>query len=169
MRIIAHLSMLITGAVLAAAPALAHDQHHTLTEVAVNERTGEMEITHRVFAHDLMQALGEDSLDEASFYADPEHIAEIGLYAASAFRLGDASGLLYEPVYVGAERDGEFAWIYFAAPAPEDMSGFLVDNDLLADAFDDQTNMTNLRFNSHVRTAMQGPGRRDPVRVVFPE
>ena len=62
---------------------------------------------------------------------------------------------------------GEFAWIYFVAPQPSETESFIVDNDLLAEAFDDQVMMTNLRFQSHVRTAMQGPGRRAPVRVRF--
>ena len=76
-------------------------------------------------------------------------------------------GDLIELDYVGAEIDGEFAWIYFVAPAPDTPDAIIVDNDILADAFDDQVMMTNLHFNSVVRTAMQGPGRRAPVRVRF--
>ena len=68
---------------------------------------------------------------------------------------------------VWAEIDGEFAWIYFVAPEPDTDDAFIVDNDLLADTFDDQVMMTNLHFNSAVRTAMHGPGRRTPVRVRF--
>lgn len=157
----------LAGAALMAAPVGAHELHAAVTEIAINPRTGEMEIMHRMFAHDLMEAMGEETMDEASFYSDPAHIAEIGSYVEGVFRFADPTGMLYEPTYIGAELEGEFAWVYFVSDAPEDASGFIVDNDLLAETFADQTNMTNFRFDSHVRTAMHGPGRRNPVRVSF--
>lgn len=160
-------AILAAPAPLGAAPVAAHEFYASMSEVALNERTGEMEIIHRLFADDLMLALGEETLDEASFYSDPDHISEIGVYVASVFRVADPSGMLYDATYVGAELDGEFAWVYFVADAPDDQTGFIVDNDLLAETFHTQANMTNFRFNSQVRTAMQGPGRRDPVRVRF--
>lgn len=165
-RLLTYLLMLV-GAAFMAAPAQSHDLHASVTEIAVNPRTGEMEIIHRLFADDLMQALGYESLDETSFYSDPEHIAEIGVYIDRQFRVANPDGLLYAPTFIGAELDGEFAWVYFAGAPPDDQSGFIVDNDILADVFGDQANMTNFRFNSAVRTAMHGPGFRDPVRIVF--
>jgi hypothetical protein len=157
----------LAGTLLLAAPASAHRVHAGVTEIAVNPRTGEMEVMHRVFAHDLLEALGRNQLDADAFLATPEGLETVGAYAAARFRLADAEGRLLDLSYVGAEVEGEFAWIYFAAPEPPVQNAFIVDNDLLADMFDDQVMMTNLRFNSHVRTAMQGPGRRMPVRVRF--
>lgn len=138
-----------------------------MTDIAVNPRTAEMEVVHRVFAHDLLEALGETGADAADYLATREGLAAVGAYAAEYFRMADAEGELYELHYVGAEVEGEFAWIYFVAPEPERADSFIVDNDLLAGTFEDQVMMTNLRFDSHVRTAMQGPGRREPVRVRF--
>jgi len=157
----------LAGMLLVAAPASAHRVHAGVTEIAVNPRTGEMEVMHRVFAHDLMEALGEGEVEAATYFATDGGVARVGAYAAEKFRMADSDGRLLDLSYVGAEVDGEFAWIYFIAPEPEGQASFIVDNDILSDAFDDQVMMTNLRFDSRVRTAMQGPGRRTPVRVRF--
>jgi len=157
----------LAGVLLVAAPASAHRVHAGVTEIAVNPRTGEMEIVHRLFAHDLLTALDRDEQDAAQFLGTEAGLETVGAYAGERFRMADGEGALFDLSYVGAEVDGEFAWIYFVAPQPSETESFIVDNDLLAEAFDDQVMMTNLRFQSHVRTAMQGPGRRSPVRVRF--
>ncbi|WP_300552368.1 DUF6702 family protein [Maricaulis sp.] len=158
---------LIAGVVVMTAPAFAHKVHAGATEVSLNPRTGEMEVVHRIFADDLMVAIGRDDGDAEDVLAEAAGLEAVRDYTLANFRLGDPTGLLYELNYVGAEIDGEFAWIYFITEAPQDESGFTVDNDLLADVLDDQVMMTNFRFNSLVRTAMQGEGRREPVRVSF--
>lgn len=161
------LMMSLAGACLMAAPAAAHRVHAGVTEVAISAATGELQISHRVYGHDLIEALGTEVADEEAWYASPEGIAAAGAYALAHFRIGEGDGRLLEPVYVGAELDGELLWIYFAAAVPADTSAFVVDNDLLADAFEDQVMMTNITIDSIVRTAMQGPGRREPVRLRF--
>ncbi|MAK64687.1 MAG: hypothetical protein CMF75_08125 [Maricaulis sp.] len=157
----------LAGMLLLAAPASAHRVHAGVTEISVNPRTGEMEIIHRVYGHDLLEAVGEETEPAETWLQTEEGLERVGAYAGTRFRMGDGDGNLIALSYVGAEADGEFAWVYFAAPAPEQTEAFIVDNDILADHFDDQVMMTNLRFNSLVRTAMQGPGRRAPVRVSF--
>lgn len=157
----------LAGLLIVAAPALAHRVHAGVTEIAVNPRTGEMEIVHRVYAHDLMTALDRTEAEAYSFLDTPAGLDTVGAYARGRFRMADGEGSLFDLDYVGAEVDGEFAWIYFVAPEPARADAFIVDNDLLADAFDDQVMMTNLHFGSDVRTAMHGPGRRSPVRVRF--
>lgn len=150
-----------------AAPVHAHRMKAGATEIAVNERSGEMEIIHRVYAHDLLEALGDLEMEEADFLSSPSGLQQVEDLVRAEFRVAEGDGRLLNLSYIGAELDGEFAWIYFTAPVPEDTSSFVVDNDLLSTAFEDQVMMTNFRFNSDVRTAMQGPGRRDPVRVRF--
>jgi hypothetical protein len=158
---------LIAGVCLMAAPAAAHRVHAGVTEILVSAATGELQISHRVYGHDLIEAIGVDVPDEEAWFVSPDGVAAAGAYAAAHFRFGEADGRLIVPVYVGAELDGELAWIYFTADLPADRSAFVVDNDLLSDAFEDQVMMTNITIDSVVRTAMQGPGRREPVRVRF--
>ena len=47
----------LAGLLATAAPASAHRVHAGVTEIAVNPRTGEMEVITRVFAHDLAESL----------------------------------------------------------------------------------------------------------------
>ncbi|WP_291842478.1 DUF6702 family protein [Maricaulis sp.] len=167
MRITLTLLTALAGLSLATAPSLAHRMHAGVTEVAVNPRTEEMEIIHRVYAHDLMEALGRSEQDSDAYLVTEGGLAAVGAYVGPLFRMAGGEGDLMTLHYVGAELDGEFAWIYFTADVPAEQASFIVDNDLLAETFDDQVMMTNLRFNSHVRTAMQGPGRRAPIRLRF--
>jgi hypothetical protein len=157
----------LAGAVIFTAPVFAHRLHAGVTEVTINSSTNEMEIVHRLFADDLLVAIGRDNVHEAEFFATAEGVEEVGAYVTPLFRFADNTGLLFDLTYIGAEMDGEFAWIYFTADVPEIGNGFIVDNDLLAEQFDDQSMMTNLHFDSAVRTAFQGPGRRDPIRLSF--
>ena len=157
----------LAGVVFFTAPVYAHRLHAGVTEVRVNSATNEMEIVHRLFADDLLVAMGRDNVHEADFFATAEGIEEVGAYVAPLFRFADNTGLLFNLTYIGAEMDGEFAWIYFTAEIPDTGVGFIVDNDLLAEQFEDQSMMTNLHFDSAVRTAFQGPGRRNPIRLSF--
>lgn len=146
----------------AASAALAHRAHAGLTEIGVNARTGQMEIVHRVFAHDLHDALGYESIDDSELYELPEGLAWVEAWARSGFSLQTVSGEPVELNYVGAERDGEFTFIYFTAQPPEEGSELVVDNGLLTGLLDDQVNLTNLRGPDGVQSVMQGPGRREP-------
>lgn len=151
----------------AASGALAHRAHAGLTEIGVNPRTGEMEIIHRVFAHDLHEALGLESLDDTELYDSPEGLALIQAWARSGFSLQTAAGQPVALNYVGAEREGEFTFIYFSAEPPGAGTGLVVDNDLLTALFDDQVNLTNLRGPGGVQSVMQGPGRRQPQALTM--
>ena len=157
----------LAGTVLMTAPAFAHRQHAGVTEININEQTQEMEIIHRLYWEDLLVAMDRDNRDEAVYFTSEDGLAEIGAYVESLFRFADGTGLLFETNYIGAEMDGEYAWVYFIAPIPDVGAGFAIDNDILSDRFEDQSMMTNLHFSGQVRTALQGPGHRQAIRLSF--
>ena len=162
------LTALLSGLVFATAPVEAHRVHAGASEVTLNERTGELEIIHRLFVVDVMDVMGWDQLDPAEALEQDGAIEALGAYVGSLYRMGDHEGRLMQLDYVGAEFEGEFAWIYFtASPPPESADSFIVDNDILVDLLDDQVNLTNVRWNGRIRTALQGPGRRDAQRLRF--
>ena len=76
-----------------AAPANAHRMKAGATEVAVNDRTGELEIIHRVYAHDLIEALGDLNVDEAEFMASETGLQQIENLVRSEFRVAEGDGL----------------------------------------------------------------------------
>ena len=154
---------------LAAAPsAWAHRIHSALTEVRPNENTGELEIAHRVFFHDLEVALIESGMDDDTPPLGETWLSAAGSYAQDRFDI-DVAGASLQLDYVGAEIDGQFAWIYFVAPMPDEYDSVSIDNRLLIDAFPDQANMTNVIRGSVVRTVLQIPGRRGTGTIDFPD
>ena len=160
---------LAAGLALAAAPsAWAHRIHSALTEVRPNENTGELEIAHRVFFHDLEVALIESGMDDDTPPLGEIWLAAAETYARDRFDIGVAGASL-QLDYVGAEVDGQFAWIYFVAPMPDEYDRVSIDNRLLIEAFPDQANMTNVICGDVVRTILQIPGRRGTGTVDFPD
>ncbi|MEN0652238.1 MULTISPECIES: DUF6702 family protein [Hyphobacterium] len=169
MRIRALCCGLAAGLALAAAPsASAHRIHSALTEVRPNENTGELEIVHRVFFHDLEVALIESGMDDEAPPLGEIWLDSADRYVRDRFAIGiDGASLQLD--YVGAEVDGQFAWIYYVTPMPDEYDGVTIDNRLLIDAFPDQANMTNVIRGETVRTILQVPGRRGSGRVDFPD
>ena len=118
---------------LAAAPsAWAHRIHSALTEVRPNENTGELEVAHRVFFHDLEVALIESGMDDDTAPLGEDWLNAAGSYAQDRFDI-DVAGASLQLDYVGAEIDGQFAWIYFVAPMPDQYDAVSIDNRLLID------------------------------------
>lgn len=44
---------------------------------------------------------------------------------------------MFDLIYVGVEFDGEFVWIYFIVFVLDNMSSFVVDNDIFFGVFED--------------------------------
>ena len=160
---------LAAGLALAAAPsAWAHRIHSALTEVCPNENTGELEIAHRVFFHDFEVGLIESGLDDDVAPLGEAWLSAAETYARERFDIA-VGGASLQLDYVGAEIDGQFAWIYFVAPMPDQYDAVSIDNRLLIEAFPDQANMTNVVRGEDVRTVLQVPGRRGSGTVDFPD
>ncbi|WP_156823488.1 DUF6702 family protein [Woodsholea maritima] len=160
------------GAMFASASnAYAHRAHAGLTEIQYNPRTEEWELVHRLFSHDLHDAMGFNAYDDTPLYETPEGLESIRDYVDARFRLYHHSqtgmGTAYTPRFIGAERDGEFTYIYYTLGAVDPDQGVIVDNRILADFLDDQTNLTNLYKGQDVRSAMQTLGQRQPFLLRF--
>lgn len=168
-RLRTELAGLAAGLALAALPpAEAHRIHSALTEVRPNANTDELEVSHRVFFHDLEVALIESGLDSDTPALSPDWLAAADRYVRDRFDIRvDGSTLQLD--YVGAEVEGQFAWIYYVSDVPVEYNGVTIDNRLLVDAFPDQSNMTNVIRGDVVRTVLQVPGRRGSGEVRFPD
>ncbi len=131
------------------APALAHRAHAGLTEIAWNTSTREIEITHRLYAHDLEPRLFHSV--QGGWEETPEGVAKIGKYVRAHFSM--ANGTEAMPLtYVGTEPDGEFIYVYFTTNLPEAMTELNVHNAMLVNAFDDQVNLVNLTLGGQTQS-----------------
>jgi hypothetical protein len=139
--------------VLAAAPpAFAHRSQSVLTTINWNAATSKLEVMHRIHAHDaevgLMQASGSTENVDITVVRNQ---AQLMLYIEKHFSLAGPDGpIALAPL--GAEFQSEAIVLYqeakLKAPPPE----LAVDNQILRDVFDGQTNLVNVKLDRRVRT-----------------
>jgi len=165
--VLARTLILVAALCAAAGSAHAHRLHAGLTDISVNARTGELEVVHRLYTHDLHPAIGFTALDDSELYETRDGILRLGAYAAARFSMRvEGAGPL--PLrYVGAESDGEFTFFYFVGEPPLPGSSVIINNRLLVDSLPDQSNLTNVRRGEEVQSLTQGPDTRTPGRARF--
>jgi hypothetical protein len=143
------------GCVLVAAPsAFAHRSQSVLTVVNWNPNTSMIEVSHRVHAHDAEVGLAMSTGDANAPAVDitvAANQAKLMFYIEKHFSLTDGKGAIkLEPL--GAELESEAVLVYqeakMAAPPPE----LTIDNRILRDVFDQQTNLVNVRMAQRTRT-----------------
>ena len=146
---ICRLVLSVLALCLAAGPALAHRAHAGLTEIAPDRSGRVLEITHRLFAHDLEPVLFHKVYND--WAQSPQGVARVGAYSAAHFAL-TADGKPLALDYVGAEPEGEFIYIYFTAPFPKGAARLGVADSLLMDVLDDQVNLVNLTLGGKTQS-----------------
>ena len=143
------------GAALAIAPsAFAHRSQSVLTLVNWNPSTSKLEVIHRMHAHDaevgIAQATGATAAPDVDI-TQAKNQAKLMLYVEKHFSMkGPAGTIALEAV--GAELEAEAVVLYqearLAAPPPE----LTIDNRILRDVFDQQTNLVNVKLAQKTRT-----------------
>jgi len=166
-RISTGIVVLATVLCVAAGSAFGHRLHAGLTDVTLNPSTGELEVVHRLYSHDLHPAIGFHGLDDSALYKTREGLARLGAWATPRFSMRVEGGEPLALRYVGAEGDGEYTFIYFVAEAPAPGSRVIIDNRLLVETLPRQSNLTNVHMNGAVQSLTQGPGGRAPGRAHF--
>jgi Domain of unknown function (DUF6702) len=129
--------------------AFAHRAHAGLTELNWNEHTQSVEITHRLYAHDLEPRLFERVL--SGWEETEAGVKALGEYCAAMFSI-TVDGKALPLRYVGAEPDGEFIYVYYTAKKPKNGSTLSVYDAILTDVFDDQVNLVNLTLNGDTQS-----------------
>jgi Domain of unknown function (DUF6702) len=143
------LALMLLFGTLSGTPAFAHHAHAGLTEIATSKVNQDMEITHRLYAHDLEPRLFYKVM--SGWEETPIGIEKVGEYCDAKFKIF-INGKRLPLNYVGAEPDGEFIYVYFTAPRPHAGDTLYVDDTLLQDAFDDQVNLVNLTLNGQTQS-----------------
>ena len=125
--------------------------HAALTIIEPNERSGNLEIMHRMFAHDLELVLA-DLTDTVDPFGQEDVSQVIGAYVGTRFVLYDTEGQPLDLTYIGSEPKGEAIWGYFETAQPEDMATFYMRNNLLFKAFPEQINQANFTVGEATQT-----------------
>lgn len=148
----------LAGCALAVAPpALAHKAQTVLSTVMWNAASGVLEVIHRLHAHDAELTLQATTGAAQVDITVVRNQAQLMLYIETHFVLADGGKrITLEPL--GAEFEGEAILLYqeckLAAP-PRDLS---IDNRILRDVFEGQTNLVNVRLGQRTRTLIFSGG-----------
>lgn len=140
----------IAGCALAVAPpALAHRSQTVLTTVMWNAAKSILEVTHRVHNADAEAWLG--TLGQGTDITVIRNQAQMLLYIEAHFGLTDANRkIALEPL--GAEIEGEALLLYQECKLAAPPTALAIDNRILRDVFEGQTNLVNVRLAAKTRT-----------------
>lgn len=133
--------------------ALAHRVPESLTTVRENPTTGNIEIVHRLHAHDAEIALSKALRQPRISVGELEAQAELALYVEQRFQLADAA--TQAPIgltLLGAILDGDYILVLQETAVRSMPPTLTVRNDVLRDAFPDQVNRVNLFLGGRLQT-----------------
>ncbi|GIU65978.1 DUF6702 family protein [Candidatus Phycosocius spiralis] len=133
-------------------PAQAHRIQAALSVVEISPTTQNLEITHRLYVHDLEHALDLGSIG-MSWFLTQEGQAAIKGYCLRQFFIGDVNGRPLAIQFVGAELSGDLLYVYFEAGQYRGQS-LTLDSNLLQDFTKGQLNQINLRRDGKTVSAL---------------
>ena len=141
-------------------PANAHEQKAALTKVVFNDRTNNIEVMHRLSRHDAEHAARD--LWEGADLEDPQTLRNLANYVRSRFSLANGLGDDVTLTVVGEEIDDVYLWVYHEAPIDPKLGKLTIENRILFEFWDDQSNLVNLEIDGNVfsHTFSQRAARR---------
>jgi hypothetical protein len=152
-------------ALLAPATASAHRMNSAMSLIEVSPRTGRLEVTHTLFAHDLEGALLAGAVS-MRWLESPAGEQALRAYCLRQFTLTNQAGRPIALTFVGAELRGDVINVYFEGPRYTGTS-VLVDSNLLQDISDSQVNQVNVRAVGKTVSATFAAGAQ-AVRLAVP-
>lgn len=132
-------------------PAAAHRIHAALTTVQLGE-DGAVQVTHRLYAHDVERALSLKGDPIRDAFAGVESLARAALYVDGGFLLETPDGQDADLQLLGAETEGEFLYVYAEGVFETPPAQLRLHATMLFDVLDDQINRVNVAFPVGVST-----------------
>jgi hypothetical protein len=125
----------------------AHRFHTSLTRMDYNEKEKLVEITIRLFTHDLVPVLEKRTKKSIDLEQTPEIDKILLEYLSRNFILKDKSGAEQKLNWVGKEIETEALIIYVEIPLNETPEGASLQNTIFFESFAEQTNLVDARFD----------------------
>jgi len=132
--------------------AFAHQQKESYSTVLFNDRTGNLEISHRFYIHDAEHALSKEIKANADLYNDKNTQELFSFYVSENFSLKDSNNQLIPLTLVGSEIEGKYFWVYQETPITDAMTAFKVSMSTLQDVWPEQINHINFEKNKKVQS-----------------
>ena len=141
----------------------AHEFHLSLTEIRHNSESRSIEVSIKLFTDDLLVALeqaGAPKMELGTENEPPEANELIESYLKAHFKLM-VNGKPTEFTYLGKEAELDATWCFVEVKDVKKVQTIEVQNTLLLEAFDDQTNMVNLNINGRKKSGLARKGSKN--------
>ena len=126
-----------------------HAFHTSIAEMRYNAKEKAFEISLRVFTDDLEKTLSLNNQNKKFVIENTDkNDPFIEQYVRKHFVIITPKNQKLNYQYVGKEKEGDATWIYLEMPVNESIKGSKIQNEMLMDSFDDQTNIVNIFVNN---------------------
>lgn len=126
--------------------AAAHKFYTSLAQVEYNAEEKTVEVSLRVSADDLEQALTRRAGREVSLDRTKDADRLVLAYLRDTFEIKNRDGETKPLKWVGMEVRAEVAWLYVEVEMPEGLAGARLRDQVLFELFDEQVNTVSLRY-----------------------
>jgi hypothetical protein len=132
---------------------LLHAFHTSITEMRYNPKQKSFEISLRVFTDDLEKTLSANNQNKKFVIENNDkNDPFIEQYVRKHFVVTTPKNQKAIYQYVGKEKEGDATWIYLEMPVNEPIRGSKIQNHVLMDMFEDQTNIVNIFVNNEKKS-----------------
>lgn len=149
----------------AAAPAWAHRQKLSYTEIEWLEESREIGVTHRLHMHDAVSALVVENLLDTPVLTGLREQAILALYISEQFAIYGADENRIKLTTIGAQIEGSDIFIFQTAALTTPPEGLSIFCEILHEAYASQRNHVTVNLNGEVYTLTFKV--KDPVKTVF--
>lgn len=130
-----------------------HDYHVSVTQMQYNPASKSFEVSIRIFTDDLEKGLSQSHSKQRFVIKDnDQNDAIIEEYIRKSFVLTDSQKKASPIKYIGKEQEEDATWVYLEVPIQGSLNGYRLLNVTLMEVFDDQVNMTNIKYSSEKKT-----------------
>ncbi|GHB53294.1 DUF6702 family protein [Persicitalea jodogahamensis] len=137
-----------------------HEYHISVTKINYNSSQKTLEISIRAFTDDLEKGLSQANGNRRILLRNgDENNPLVDKYLRKHFALADPERKLRTFSYIGKEEEADATWLYLEVPFQGDPDGWVMKNELLMEAFDDQVNMVNAKWGDDRKTYLFKKGK----------
>ena len=122
----------------------AHQQKEAISTILFNERTGNIEISHRFYIHDAEHAVKGILNGKADLIKDKDTQSAFAKYVTERFSLAINQDQIVSSQLLGQEVEGKFFWVYQEAPISAKPQKISVRFDALMEVWPSQRNIVNI-------------------------
>ncbi|MFC7048628.1 DUF6702 family protein [Emcibacter nanhaiensis] len=146
------LSLIAILVLVSGGQALAHRFAASFTVVQLREDKGAIQVTHRLFTHDVEDLIRTHSAVGGGELTDDNISSFLKDYVGSSFALYDGNGERIDLKWVGYEYTVEDIHVYQEVPLPDGLKQIGVIDRILTETFPDQVNRVNIEKSDKVQT-----------------